>query len=74
MHIKLNKALLDPNFLSLFLWSKTRLSNQHIHIGLLYILRYAITYKTNNKTRINIYSRDKIMVNSPEMHFSIKKQ
>jgi hypothetical protein len=29
MNIKINKALLDPNFLSLFLWSKAKLSNQH---------------------------------------------
>jgi hypothetical protein len=74
MHIKIIKALLDPNILSLFLWSKTKLSNQHVHLGLLYILRYAITFKTKPKTRINIYSRDKIMVNSSVVHFSIKRQ
>jgi hypothetical protein len=71
MHTKINKALLDPSFLSLVLWSKTKLSNQHIHLGLLYNLSYAITYKTKHKTIINIYITGKIMVNLPEVHFSI---
>jgi hypothetical protein len=74
MHIKIDKAFLDPNFLSLLLWSKTSQGNQHIHLGLLYNLRYAITYKTKHNTRINISGGDKIMVNSPEVHFSIKRQ
>jgi hypothetical protein len=72
-----NKALLDPNFLKLSLTVslvQNKASNQHIHLGLLYNLRYAITYKTRHKSRINIHSRDKIMLNSPEVHFSIKRQ
>jgi hypothetical protein len=74
MHTKINKALMGPKFLSLILWSKTRLGNQHIHIGLLYNLRYAITYKTHYNSRINISGRDKIMVNSSEVYFNIKGQ
>jgi hypothetical protein len=64
---KINKALLDPNILSLLLWSKTRLGNEHIHLGLLHNFSYAITYKTKHKSWINIFGRDKIMVNSPEV-------
>jgi hypothetical protein len=74
MHIKINKALPDPNFLSLFLWSKTRLGIQHVHLGLLHNWIYAITYKTRHKSRNNIPGRDKIMVKSPEVYFNIKRQ
>jgi hypothetical protein len=70
----MNKALMDPNFLPLFLWSKTRLGIQHILLGILKNWIYAITYKTRHKSRINISGRAKIMVNSPEVYFSIKRQ
>jgi hypothetical protein len=74
MYIKINKALLDPNFISLVLWSKTRLNNQHIRLGLLWNWRYAITYKTKHNSWINIFGRDKIMINSPEVHFIITRE
>jgi hypothetical protein len=74
MHIKINKALLDPNFLPLILWSKTSLKNQHIHLELLYILSYPITYKTKHKIRINISDSYKIMVNSQKMYLVIRRQ
>jgi hypothetical protein len=74
MPVKINKALQDPNFLPQLLWYKTKINNQHVQIGLLYNLIYANTYKTKHNSRINISGRDKIMVNSPEVYFSIKRQ
>jgi hypothetical protein len=67
------KALLDPNFLSLLLWSKTKLCNQHMHLGLLWILGYAFIFKSKHKLRINISGNYKIMINSPEVYLGIKR-
>jgi hypothetical protein len=47
---------------------------QHIHLELLWILSYAITKKNKHITGINIYVNYKIVINSPEVHFGIKRQ
>jgi hypothetical protein len=47
---------------------------QQIHLKLLWILSYAITKKNKHISRINISDNDKIVINSPEVHFGIKRQ
>jgi hypothetical protein len=37
-------------------------------------LGYAITKKIRHNSRINIYDNYKIVINSPEVHFGIKRQ
>jgi hypothetical protein len=73
MHIKINTHKNDPNFLTYVIWSKTRLGMQDIHLELLWILTYAITKKSKHISRINISDNYKIVINSPEVHFGIKK-
>jgi hypothetical protein len=73
MHIKINKHQLDSNVLTHGLWSKSKLGMQHIHLELLQILSYAITFKTKHISRINISNRYKIMANSPEVHLGIER-
>jgi hypothetical protein len=72
MHIKINKHQKDPNILTHGLWSRTKLGMQHKHLELLKILSYTFTKKIRNKTILNISDRYKIVINSPEMHLSIK--
>jgi hypothetical protein len=64
----------DPNFLTHVIWSKTNLGMQHLHQELLWNLTYAITKKNKHISRITIYDNYKIVVNSPEVHFGIKRQ
>jgi hypothetical protein len=47
---------------------------QHIHLELLLLLSYAITKKNKHISRINISDNYKIVINSPEVHFGIKRQ
>jgi hypothetical protein len=47
---------------------------QHIHLELPQILCYAITKKVRHISRINISDNYKIAINSPEVHFGIKRQ
>jgi hypothetical protein len=47
---------------------------QQIHLKLLWILSYAITKKNKHISRINISDNYKIVINSPEVHFGIKRQ
>jgi hypothetical protein len=47
---------------------------QHIHLELLGILTYAIIKKNKHNSRINISDNYKIVINSPEVHFGIKRQ
>jgi hypothetical protein len=70
MHVKIT-ALLDPKFLSLILWVKTRLCNQHTHLGLLGNWSYAINFKSKHNSRINISISCKIMSNLPKVYLSI---
>jgi hypothetical protein len=74
MHIKINITALEPNFLLDILWPKTSLGNQQTHLELVWILIYAFMIKNKHKLGNNISNRDKIRVNSPEVHFSITRQ
>jgi hypothetical protein len=71
MHIKINITAMRPNFLLHMLWPKTSLRNHQIHLELLWILIYTFMRKNKHKLRHNISNRDKIRVNSQEVHFSI---
>jgi hypothetical protein len=73
MHTKINTHQIDPNLLTHVIWSKTYLGMQNMHLELLLILSYAITKKNKNISKINIYDNYKIVINSPEMHFGIKR-
>jgi hypothetical protein len=53
---------------------KTELGMQHIHLELLWILSYVFTKKIKHISRINISDNYKIVINSPEAHFGIKRQ
>jgi hypothetical protein len=46
---------------------------QHIDLELLQILGYAITFKTKHISRINIFGKYKIVINSPEMSLGIQR-
>jgi hypothetical protein len=65
---------MEPNFLLDILWPKTILSNQQTLLYLLWILTYIFMNKNKHKLGNNIFKRDKIRVNSLEVHFSIKRQ
>jgi hypothetical protein len=69
MHIKINITETNPNFLLNMLWPKKSLRNQQTHLELLWILIYTFMSENKHKLSNNIYNRDKIMVNSPEVHF-----
>jgi hypothetical protein len=71
MHIKINITEMKPNFLQDMLWSKTSLGNQQTHLYLLWILMYTFMNKNKHIFGNNISNRDKIRVNSQEVHFSI---
>jgi hypothetical protein len=73
MHTKIKTYQNDSNFLTHDLWSKTKLGMQHIHQELLWILSYVFTKKIRHIPRINISDNYEIMINSPEVHFSIKR-
>jgi hypothetical protein len=74
MHIKINITVLEPNSLLHILWHKTSLRKQHTHLELLWILIYTIMIKNKHKLGNKTYTRDKIMVNSLVVHFSITRQ
>jgi hypothetical protein len=74
MHIKINITVLEPNSLLHILWPKASIRNQQTHLELLWKLIYTIMIKSKHKLGNNISDRYKIMVNSPEVHFSITKQ
>jgi hypothetical protein len=74
MHTKINAQQFDPNFLTHDLWSKTRPGMQHVNLELLWILTYTIIKKNKHISRINISDNYKIVINSPEVYFGIKRQ
>jgi hypothetical protein len=47
---------------------------QHKHLELLLNLTYAITKKNNYISRINSLNNYKMVINSPEVHFDIKRE
>jgi hypothetical protein len=74
MHTKINTQQNDPNFLTHVIWSKTSLGMQHIHLELLWNLSCAILKKNKHNSRINISVNYKIVINSSEVCFGIKRQ
>jgi hypothetical protein len=47
---------------------------QHTHLELLRNLSYEILKKNKHNSRINIFGNYKIVINSPEVRFGIKRQ
>jgi hypothetical protein len=74
MHTKIINQQNDPNFLTHVIWSKTSLVVQHIHLELLWNLSYAFSKKNKHNSGINFSGNYKIVVNSPEVYFEIKRQ
>jgi hypothetical protein len=74
MHTKINTPQNDPNFLTHVIWFKSSLVVQHIHLGLLWNLSYEFLEKTKHNSRIIISGIHKIVINSPEVCFDIKRQ
>jgi hypothetical protein len=74
MHTKIITQQNDPNFLTHVIWCKTSLVVQHINLELLRNLSYAFSKKNKHNSRINISSNYKIVTNSPEVCFGIKRQ
>jgi hypothetical protein len=56
------------------LWPKTSQKNQQTHLKLLWILISAFMSKNKHIFGNNISIRDKIIVNSSEVHFIITRQ
>jgi hypothetical protein len=74
MYTKLNTQLNDPNFLTHVIWFRTSLVVQHIHLELIWNLSYAFSKRNKHNSRINIYGNYKIVINSPEVCFGIKRK
>jgi hypothetical protein len=73
MHTKINKDPKHSNFHTQVLGSKTNLGMQHIHLELPLILGYSFTKKIKHISIINTYGKYKIVINSLEVHFDIKR-
>jgi hypothetical protein len=54
MHTEIITQQNDPNFLTHVIWCKTSVVVQHIHLKLLWNLRYEILKKNKHNSRINI--------------------
>jgi hypothetical protein len=74
MHTKIITQENDPNFLSHVTWLETSLVVQHIHLELIWNLSNAISKKNKHNSIINISVNYKIVINSPEVCFIIKRQ
>jgi hypothetical protein len=74
MHTKIITHQNDPNFLTHVIWSKTSLGMQHIHLELLWNLSYKFSKKIKHNSRIIISGNYKIVINSPEVCFAMKRQ
>jgi hypothetical protein len=73
MHTKIITQQNDPNFPTHVIWSKTSLVVQHIHQELLWNLSCAILRKNKHNSKIIISDIYKIVNNSPEVCFGIKR-
>jgi hypothetical protein len=73
MHTNINTHQNDSNFLTHDIWSKTKLGMQHIHLELLWILSYVFTKKIRHISIIIVSDNYKIVINSPDVHFGIKR-
>jgi hypothetical protein len=74
MHTKIITHQNDPNFLTHVIWFKTSLVVQHIHLELLWNLSCVILKKNKHNLRIINSVNYKIVINSPEVFFGIKRQ
>jgi hypothetical protein len=74
MHTKINTQQNGPKFLTHIIWFKSSLVVQHIHLGLIRNLSYVFSKKNKHNSRINNYGIYKIVINSPEVWFGIKRQ
>jgi hypothetical protein len=74
MHTKIITQQNDPNLLTPIIWFKTSLVVQHIHLELLWNLSYAFSKKNKHNSRNNIFGNYKIVINSSEVCFGIKRQ
>jgi hypothetical protein len=74
MHTKIITQQNDPNFLTHVIWSKTSLVVQHIHLKFIWNLSCAFSKENKHNSRKNIYGNYKIVINSPEVCFGIKRQ
>jgi hypothetical protein len=74
MHTKIITHQNDPNIVTHVIWFKTILVVQHIHLELLWNLSCAISKKNKHNSRIIISDIYKIVNNSPEMCFGVKRQ
>jgi hypothetical protein len=74
MHTKIITQQNDPNFLTHVIWSKTSLVVQHIHLELIWNLSYVFLKKIKHNSRIIISVIYKIVINSPEVCFGMKRQ
>jgi hypothetical protein len=74
MHTKINTHQNDPNFLTHVIWSKNNLGMHHLHLELLRNLTYANTKKNKHNSRINVFCNYKIVINSPEVCFGVRRQ
>jgi hypothetical protein len=74
MHTKIITQQNDPNFPTHFIWSKTSLVVQNIHLEQLWNLSYIFSKKIKHNSSINISGNYKIVINSPELGFGIQIQ
>jgi hypothetical protein len=73
MHTKIITHQNDPNFLTHVIWFKTSLVVQYIYLELLWNLSYEYLKKIKHHSIINISVNYKIVINSPEVCFGIKR-
>jgi hypothetical protein len=74
MHTKIITHQNDPNFHTHVIWPKTSLVVQHIYLELLLNLSYKFLKKIKHNSRIIISGTYKIVINSPEVRFGMKRQ
>jgi hypothetical protein len=70
MHITIIIIEMEPNFLLPMLYPKTSLRNQQTHLQLFRILISTFMNKNKHIFGNTISKRDKIRVNSPEVHLT----
>jgi hypothetical protein len=74
MYTKLITQQTDPNVLTHVIWFKTSLVVQHIYLELLWNFSYEFLKKIKHNSRITISGIYKIVINSAEVFFGIKRQ
>jgi hypothetical protein len=74
MHTKIITQQNDPNFLTHVMWLTTSLVVQYLYLDLLWNLSYEFLKKIKHNSRIIISAIYKIVINSPEVCFEMKRQ